>query len=318
MHARFDHTDKTILGHALSRLGQVRREHEIATDAQRVDTAFRPATGRGPRRAAMGLFGRVASEPCLFEIFHDTFDIHVFDGCVRKQLALAHSDALQAKKVRQKRPPKPRLWILSAGRPASVLHGYELRPMPGFPRGFFEGARAAATCVIVVRELPRSRETLFLRLFGAGKVRALALEELAALPPDAWERSSAEGHLVALRVRIPETTTNERERRFLMATDELYEQWKQRIRQEGRREAGQEVRQQALFSAYQARFGSIPPELQAAMERVAAEPEVFSHWIAVVTTRPEQDIAAALLPEPPARPARRRSSPRRPAAAPRR
>ena len=168
----------------------------------------------------------------------------------------------------------------------------------------------------------QTRETLFLRLFGEGKVRALALEELAALPRDAWERSSADEHLVALRVRIPETTTNERERRFLMATDDLYEQWKQRIRQEGRqegrREGSQQVRQQALFSAYQARFGSVPPELGAAMERVAAEPEAFAHWIAVVTTRPEQDIAAALLPEAPPRPARRRSSARRPEAAPRR
>ena len=42
--------------------------------------------------------------------------------------------------------------------------------------------------------------------------------------------------LVALRTEIPETTRNEKERRFLMATQDLYEQWKQRTLQEGRQQ----------------------------------------------------------------------------------
>jgi len=43
--------------------------------------------------------------------------------------------------------------------------------------------------MIVVSELPSTRDTLCLRILGAGKVLAAALKELAALPPADLERA---------------------------------------------------------------------------------------------------------------------------------
>jgi hypothetical protein len=315
MHARFDQVDKTILGRALSLLGDVRREHEVAADAQRADTSFQPAPGCEPQRARLGLLARMTVEPCLFEVFHGAFGLTRFDDCVRKQLTFGHLEALKARKAGQQRPPKPRLWIFSGGRPSSVLQGYALAPMRGFPPGFHGGPAAAAFGVVVTSELPRERSTLFFRLFGKGEVRALALQDLAALPPDAWEREAALEPLVALRIQIPEDDPREEERRFLMATQDLYEQWKQRMVQEGIQQGTQRTAAQALISVYEARFGPVPAELRAAIERAAAEEDALPRWAALFSTRPEQEIAKALLA---IGPARRRPSARRGGAEPHR
>ena len=120
--------------------------------------------------------------------------------CARKQLTFGHMAALEARRARRKRPLKPRLWMFSSGRPETVLRGHALAPMRGYPAGFYGGAQAAVLGVVVVSELPRQRSTLFFRLFGAGEVLS---------HPD------------------------EEERRFLMATQDLYQQWKQRTHQQG-------------------------------------------------------------------------------------
>ncbi len=329
MHARFDQVDKTILGRALSLLGEVRREDEIMADAQRADTSFRPAPGGESQRARLGLLGRMTVDPCLFELFHAAFGLHRFDDCVRKQLTFGHVAALAARKAKQRRPPRPRLWILSGGRPVSVLEGHRLAPMDGFPAGFYGGPPAAALGIVVIRELPRDRSTLFFRLFGEGTAYELALEDLAALPPAAWERQVAQETLVAFRGEIPKTGASEEERRFLMATENLYEQWKRSVHQQGFQQGFQQGAQQgvqqgfqqaaalSLIAAYELRFGSVPAELRGAIERVAGEEEALTRWLAIFSTRPEQEIAEALLADRGARPARRRPSTRRTGAKPR-
>lgn len=98
-----------------------------------------------------------------------------------------------------------------------------------------------------------------------------------------------------------------------MATENLYEQWKRSVHQQGFQQAAA----LSLIAAYELRFGSVPAELRGAIERVAGEEEALTRWIAIISTRPEQEIAEALLADRGARPARRRPSTRRPGAKPR-
>ncbi len=313
MHARFDRVGKSILGRALFLLGDVRREDEIAADAQRADTSFRPVPGRGSQRARMGLLGRMTARACLFEMFHGTFGLHRFDDCVRKQLTFGHMAALEARRARRKRPLEPRLWMFSSGRPETVLRGHALAPMRGYPAGFYGGAQAAVVGVVVVSELPRQRSTLFFRLFGAGEVLAQALLDLAALPAGAWEREVAMEELVALRIQIPDNDPDEEERRFLMATQDLYQQWKQRTLRQGMQEGAARL----LLDLYEARFGAVPAGLRAAIE-AASDRDTLRRWVTLIDTGSEQEIAQALLGGEPAAPARRRPASRRPGAKARR
>jgi hypothetical protein len=67
---------------------------------------------------------------------------------------------------------------------------------------------------VVLRELPRGRETLILRLMGAAAVLNEALVELERLPADAWERAVAILPLVEARFRIPQDGADDAEREF--------------------------------------------------------------------------------------------------------
>jgi hypothetical protein len=89
--------------------------------------------------------------------------------------------------------------------------------------------------VVVLAELPRTRSTLLLRLLGAGRVLAGALEDLDALPGDAWERSIATPILVQFgRATLGKPQTNE-EDDVSTAIQTWFEDYQQELRDEGLR-----------------------------------------------------------------------------------
>jgi hypothetical protein len=237
---RFDRIGKALLRGALEPAGTVATGLEVpAADAQAVDLWFEPVPERAAERHRVGLLGRMAEGPTMFEPFHDPPSVDELRGCLRKQLALDHGRVLEARKQGRPRPAFPQLWALSTGRPESVLDGYGLTPIAGWPRGFYEGRPAEAMGTVVLRELPRESETLLLRLMGSGAVLRAALEDLAQLPIEAWEREVAMPALLAARVEMAHDTVDESEQEYLMTTQRLYEEWEAATRERGRQEGRQ-------------------------------------------------------------------------------
>jgi hypothetical protein len=318
MHTPFDQLGKEIVGRTMVDLGEMRREHEVAGHVQRVDLYFEPAPDKAARRRQRGMFGRIAETACLIEVFRSTPSIRVLDGCLRKQLTLDHLTACDAHKAKKPSPHKPRLWVLSTGKPEAALQGYGFAQKPGWSAGVYEAMPAAVVSVVVLHELPRVRDTLLLRLLGKGPVMAQALDDLEALPPDAWERDVAQETLVALRFQMPEdSSTTDEERRFVMAMNEIYEQWKKRTIQEGLAQGveqgvAQGVEQglrQALVASYQTRFGEMPAALRKVLDETS-DSQVLTGWVSVLAVRSEKEIAEALLAKS-ARPPRRPRTPSR-------
>ena len=165
MRNRFDQIGKGILRGALGPGGIVASQLEIpSADAQAVDTWFEPDPAREASLRRAGLLGRMAPGPTMFETFRNTPGVDDLRDCLRKQLALDHARALEARKRELPRPAFPRLWLFSTGRPEGVLRGYGMVSMPGFPVGFYEGPEALSVGVVVLRELLPDRETLLLRI----------------------------------------------------------------------------------------------------------------------------------------------------------
>ncbi|HEU4537555.1 MAG TPA: hypothetical protein VFS00_25725 [Polyangiaceae bacterium] len=311
MRHRFDRIGKDLLRGALEPGGAVATELEVPTaDAQAVDTWFEPAPERQAERQRAGLLGRMAETPTMFEPFHDPPSLDEVRGCVRKQLALDHHRALEARKQGRPRPAFPRLWALSTGRPDGVLAGYGLTPIAGWPPGFYEGRPAEAMGVVVLRELPREHETLLLRLMGSGAVLRAAIEDLKRLPDDAWEREVAVPALLAARSEMAHDSNDESEREYLMTTQKLYEQLKadirERCRQEERQAAHQFFEQREAVLLEQAR-----QETQQAAERLFKEREAavreqarqearqaaerfFKEWEAALLEQKRQEVERLL------------------------
>jgi hypothetical protein len=298
MHKRFDQIGKKILRGALEPAGTVAIELEVPTaDAQAIDTWFEPDPARHAELARAGLLGRMASGPSLFEPFRNTPGVDDLRGCFRKQYTQDHGRVLEAKKLERPRPPFPQLWALSTGRPESVLRRYGLSPVPGWPAGVYLGHEADARGVVVLRELPQGRETLLLRLMGAGAVLAEAVAELGRLPDDAWERQLAIPPLIAERKEIPQDSRDEEERGYLMSTQSLYEEWERKVAQTGREQGREEGREQgtkrALGVLYEARFGAMPLALAEAIENVH-DVATLERWLVLVGTRSQDEVAAAV------------------------
>jgi len=127
------------------------------------------------------------------------------------------------------------MWVLSSGRPESGLAGLRCEPMAGVPTGIYLAPPLLRLGIVAIRELPETRETLLLRLMGAGPTLKRAIAALKALPEDAPERAIALPILLRLRLDAPKDPAKQtrEDQEFLMTTQDVVELWKQEVRNEG-------------------------------------------------------------------------------------
>ncbi|HLM72985.1 MAG TPA: hypothetical protein VK459_09850, partial [Polyangiaceae bacterium] len=152
--------------------------------------------------------------------------------------------------------PLPSAWLVGAGRPDTVLRdfGFVLDNAVVASGVYRTGAPGWQVRIVVIPELPRVRGTVPLRLLGSARVRRMALQDLAALPEDAWERRLAFPWLVRLSFEVPAdlaATLPPEERDLIMETQEWFEQFTARKVEEGVQEAVQEALPKAVQEALQ-------------------------------------------------------------------
>jgi hypothetical protein len=130
--------------------------------------------------------------------------------------------------------------------------------------------------VVVLAELPRTRETLLLRMLRSGRLLAEALADLSALPADAWERSIVTPLLVQFRLGQDEWARNE-EDAVSAEVRAWFEDYQQKLRAEVRAEARAEEAARAVLTALRVRGIAVP---DAARERILAQkdPERLERW----------------------------------------
>jgi Domain of unknown function (DUF4351) len=148
---------------------------------------------------------------------------------------IKHGEFRHVLSRRKTPPPLPMQWVISSGRPDGGIEGLGFHPMNGWPPGIYDGPRLLWTRLVVVNELPVARDTLLLRLLGAGAMLKQAITELRALPAEAQERTLALPVLLRLRLAVPidpaKQTSDDQE--FLMNTQDVVETWRREAIQEG-------------------------------------------------------------------------------------
>ena len=302
MRTRFDQFGKQMVRTALETRGPVETDAEVPADTRRIDLWFAPDPARGSVPDHLGLLGRVASGSSTFEFFHNTPSGEELAACLIK-----HGEFRHFLSLRGSPPPVPIQWVLSAGRPDDGIDGLWLRPLVGWPPGFYEGPPLLWTRLVVVNELPVARDTLLLRLCGAGAVLRRAIAELKELPAEAPERTLALPILLRLRLTVPsdpaKQTTDDQE--FLMDTQDIVEAWRREAIEQGREQGIKQGREQgikqgreqgvahSLVAVYEARFGAMPEDLRAVAEDTDDEPTLLT-WLRLAGTRSADEIAAAI------------------------
>jgi hypothetical protein len=230
----FDQLAKRLLVQAFQQAGEVRTQVEISAETQAIDAWIQPAPDAAQTRRALGLLGRLAERTCLVEPFHEPPSPTEIRDCLLKQFAYDARERRTARAEDREAEPLVPLWILSAGEPRTALGAFEFRPLAGWPAGVYGAATGLEARLVVISELPRTRETLLLRLMGARTVFEGAIEDLKSLSPDAVEVRVSLPVLVSLRLTLPtdEDQTAE-ERKFSMDVQKIYDDVVRRAADDG-------------------------------------------------------------------------------------
>jgi hypothetical protein len=291
MRTRFDQFGKQMVRSALEDRGPIETDTEVPADTRRIDLWFMPdPTRSSPAPDHLGLLGRIASRPSTLEFFHNTPSGDELAACLIK-----HGEFRHFLSLRKTPPPTPTQWVISSGRPAGGIEGLWLRPLGSWPFGIYEGPPLLWTRLVVVNELPVSRDTLLLRLLGAGSVLKQAILELQALQAEAPERALALPILLRLRLAVPSDPAKQTDddQEFLMDTQDIVETWRREAIQEGVEKGVKQGVKEVLIDIYEARFGPMPEELRAVVDDMHDEPTLRT-WAKLAGTRSADEVAATL------------------------
>jgi len=279
---------KHLLREALDPISTVELEKPVAPlDEQRIDVYCELRAERPPLQAVqhLGLVRRMAelARRFLIEPFSATPSVEIVDDNLRKKFNLHHG---LKKAAKGSLINKPVLWVLSPGRPEEVLCGYAGVPPSDWPSGFYRCAPELATWVVVLAELPKTADTILLRLLGPATMQLEALRELDAQPMTETQRQPWIDILADVRYLLDEAQEPTAEEQTIMT--ELRQRWereKAELRAEGKAEA--------ILTVLVARGVQVSEGIR---QRVLGckDPSTLERWLArAVTAASAADVIAA-------------------------
>jgi hypothetical protein len=253
IHNEHDQIAKLALGELLDPFGAVHLELEIRPNPpQRVDASFTPCLLPPPDEwpSYLRLLLRMVPRPCHLEPFSSTPGYFSVRQCLRKQFEV-HFQLAQMDPPRLTRDLPPLVWIFSPGRPESALRRLGAAAAVDWPPGFYLCAEGWALGFVVLRELPRTRDTLVLRLLGPRPMREAAMAEIQELPGDDPDHRALSRLLSALRrlVGRDKKVPEDERRSFMTAAMAEVLREEEELLQKGRRQGMKEGRVRGLCEA---------------------------------------------------------------------
>ena len=231
MQSPFDTLAKGLIDASLAPWCAVSIQQPVSMDTLYADALVEPRPGAQDALSARGLLGRMAMSPCVIEPFALTPTVVSVDRCMARTSML-----------RAEREVPFGLWLITPGVPSAVIDAWRLVEDPAWGGGVFLASTPRAPRVVVAAALPRSRDTLLLRLMGRGLTLRYALEDFEALPFGAWERGFIPRLLLRVRgelVRMGAAATNSEElqmryQEIVAETDRVMDALRAEGRAEGR------------------------------------------------------------------------------------
>ena len=183
---RFIHDQfaKDYLEELLKPFGEVQAASQVAGEIREIDVLFTPFPNQTTNVELLGLLGKLATTPAIFEPFRNPASTEEICDCLLKSLEV-RSALRRAAKREQTNKTKieiPKLWILTPTASRNIISGFSETTKPDSLPGIYYLAKSLQAAIVVIHQLPQTQETLWLRLLGRGTVQKRAIDELAALP----------------------------------------------------------------------------------------------------------------------------------------
>jgi hypothetical protein len=273
-----DQFSKDYLEELLKPFGQVQAPSRVAAEVREIDVLFSPIPTQTANLATLGILGKMATTPAIFEPFRNPASIDEINDCLAKLSEVRRAMQREAKRSQTKISSQeiPQLWILTPTASKSVISGFGGQIKSDWGKGVYFLPKHQRTAIVVIHQLPCTPETLWLRLLGRGKVQRQAIDELTALPANhPFQRVTLE-LLYSLQQNLSINQNIETDdRELVMRLAPLYQQDRERARQEGLeqglQQGLQQGEQQLIMRLLNRRFGKIEISLIEQIQRLSIE-----------------------------------------------
>jgi hypothetical protein len=260
IHDRFA---KEYLEGFLSPLGTVNIGQDVTSEVREIDVSFTPNTANPEYSSSLGLLGKMAQTPAIFEPFRNPASTSEICSCLSKLLDVREDKERESRRenTRLTEESLPKLWILVPTASQALIDSFNAKPdEENWMKGIYFLGSALRTAIVVIHQLPVTPETLWLRILGKGKVQQRACTELSALATDDPRRAIALELLYRLQSNLVADIQEQlepEEQELIMAIAPLFQQQieaaQQQAREEGRQEQQRFFQQQIEAAQQQAR-----------------------------------------------------------------
>ncbi|KPQ37816.1 MAG: hypothetical protein HLUCCO16_15590 [Phormidium sp. OSCR] len=288
---RFIHDQfaKDYLEELLTPYGTIQSPRRVAGEVRQIDLWFSPNPEPRLSPDTLGLLARTLNHPAIFEPYRNPVTASEIRDCVLKLLVIAAELEREARRQQTQLPDsrQPHLWILTPTASDNLLDGFGATlERETWGDGIYHLAPRWRTAIIVIHQLPRHLDTLWLRVLGRGRVQQQAIDELGQLSPDNPFRRNALMLLNRLKADLETNNSpNPEDRELIMRLSPLFDQQLEAAqlsgRQQGLEQGREQERREAIASLLETRFGPLDNEL--------------SQLLDILIQRPSSEIMPRLL-----------------------
>jgi hypothetical protein len=175
--SQFPHDEfvKEVLPELYQNYGQVIPSADVSSERREVDILFIPDKSVPTTPDTLGLLGKIAQTTCLIEVYRNHIQAEQIMDCIGKLISVKNNLLKDQKK-------DIALWIITPTVSKQILSQFSGQPQENWEKGVYFLPQGFNTGIIAVHQLPKTAETLWLRLFGRDKIQLSAIEELESLP----------------------------------------------------------------------------------------------------------------------------------------
>ncbi len=264
-----DQFAKQYLAELLKPLGKVEISREIPGEARQIDLYFGGIQEQSELSQSLGLLGQMISTASLFEPFRNQPSKSEIRSCLIKLFSLQSEIQRQARREKTTVSEKdfPILWIITSSASAALLNSFGFQPqLDSWIEGVYFLPEALKTALVAANQLPKTTDTLWLRILGKGKIQEEAIQELIDLPEDFPLKLNILEEIASWRVNIQlkqNPTTEERD--LIMTLSPAYLKWREQTllegRQQGMQQGSLQERRIIIENLLKVKFGSLDEKL---------------------------------------------------------
>jgi hypothetical protein len=286
---KHDQFAKDLLSGLLETVGIPSKAVEVPSEVREIDLLFVPLPEKAAEREKLGLLGRIAATACLIEPYRNAPGNEDILNCIM-YLVIQRGER-QRKANREKQTLNAddyeMLWVVG---PTISKGAFGAQSAEGWGSGVYFAVSGLRTFLIAAHQLAPTRDTLWLRILGKGKIQKQAIDEVLALPKDDPLRNLALELIASWKIRTEKLKDlSQEDRELIMNVSSAYAEWKQQTLLEGElrgRELGrQEAEHRILLKQMTRKFGSL-------------DIKVVSQIQAIADTEKLEQLAEALIDAP--------------------